>query len=428
MADPQRADASSARGGDSLRPEREENEGSRAYEKTRCVVRFFANHSPPDQLKSVVEDCELLTDDDTLMNFEFVEEVCETAHDDALAVFAFVKDEEGSIVQGIMCREGKLGENVYLYPPAKLAVTVSHSDCSLILPPRPAPPICFPEEVEPYRLALETAFTRYVDMRYADATLANLRPTVRIRRGTAVYSRLLTPEAQRQKGQEKKRTGLLATLPLLKAEADLAQPSFVPSDSETALAFINEAGSWTIYKLTAVMSLRHSNPESCWAAARTLYWEAYFSPSNLRLAIEGEVRVRSHTCEDWNAQIDYRRVFRKASSGDSARETEENSTSSDQQNAGKTAEGAAARRRRETDRRDGLYLEKCEDVKTPAALCRRVLQFIRDKDAGVLREERFFRQVYVPETLRSLRRVLPLTGRSFDWQQQSLQLQPRQQI
>ncbi|CBZ49819.1 putative capping protein alpha-like subunit [Neospora caninum Liverpool] len=393
--------------------------------RNRCIVRFFANNSPPDQLRSVVEDCELLADDETLMGYDFVEEVCEAAHDDSLALFAFVPDDDQPFLQGIMCREGKLSENVYLYPPAKLAVTLSHSTCSLILPPRPAPSTCFPEEVEPYRKALEDAFSRYVELRYSDDAVEPRRSAVRTRHATAVYARIL-PETEKNASEE---TAEPSDGPALPSETD----AYAPPQSAAAVAYVQQGGG-KIYKLTAAMSLRHSNAESCWAAARTSYWEVYFSTANQRLAIEGKVRLRSHTCEDWNAQVDYQRIFvspTEASRGkprempqapeedsNGARETPEQLSDASREKAHASAQEGS----RPAERREGLYVEKCVEVNDPSALVRRVLEFIKDKEADVLGDERHCFQAYVPATLRALRRVLSLTGRTFDWQQQSLQL------
>lgn len=43
-------------------------------------------------------DCELLAEDKTLMNYGFIEDVCETAHDDSFALFPFVLSEDNPAV------------------------------------------------------------------------------------------------------------------------------------------------------------------------------------------------------------------------------------------------------------------------------------------------------------------------------------------
>ncbi|PHJ21495.1 capping alpha-like subunit [Cystoisospora suis] len=438
---------------DAVRPAGEGRGGqvySGAEERERCIVHFFAKHSPPDQLKSVMEDCELLAEDKTLMNFGFIEDVCETAHDDALALFPFVLDGDSTVYVGIMCREGKLSKNTYLHPPLKLIVTVSHADCGVFWPPRPAPSSFFPEELEPYRRALEEAFSHYVSQRYANSAMGSLRSSVRARVATCVYSRII-PEGMAAGASSSApetpsdlRGGSSTPVDGLKNSQEF---TYEPSHSATAIDFIKEGGNGPIHKLTAIMSMRHCNAESCWAASWTAYWEIYFSHVNKRLAVEGEVRVRSHSCEDWNAQLDYRRVFRRlrakghpaptsskvASTGNSgSSDAAANSVScAAPERAASNVEDSCkvdGSRRSRTALRSGLYLENCEDVEEPTGLSMRFMAFLRRTDEDVFNDERQFRHVYVPQTLRALRRVLPFTGRSFDWQQQTLQLQPNQQL
>ncbi|KYK68490.1 putative capping alpha-like subunit [Toxoplasma gondii TgCatPRC2] len=424
MEDAANGDSQLSAGVDAPRSNVEEDSGdAETLAKTRCIVRFFANNSPPDQLKSVVEDCEMLAADGNLMDYDFLEGVLETAHDETLALFAFAPGEGQPVVQGIMCREGKLGDNVYLYPPAKLTVTISHSTCALLLPPRPASPSCFPEELEPYRQALEDTFSCYVGLRYSDDSVEPRRSAVRTRHASAVYSRVLSEnEKETTEASDASSSG----------ESD----TYVPPQSSSAVAFVKEGGG-KVYKLTAAMSLRHSNAESCWAAARTSYWEVYFSVATQRLVIEGEVRLHSHTCEDWNAQVDYRRRFvsREAAAGKGETVGTDNSEEREQKNGNDTpqtaehlppearAKGVSEKHgKRVADWQEGLYVENCRDVEDPTALARHVIEFIKTKETEVLSDEKHYFHVYVPDTLRSLRRVLSLTGRSFDWQQQSLQL------
>lgn len=128
---------------------------------------------------------------------------------------------------------------------------------------------------------------------------------------------------------------------------------------------------------------------------------------------QGEVRVRSHTCEDWNAQLDYKRVFRatraegrpaptyakSASTGNSVSpEAGVNPVSREtQEPAAEDVSGfseTAGSRVKKTALRNGLYLEHCGDVDEPTGLSMRFMSFLRRTDEDIINDERHFRYIY----------------------------------
>lgn len=568
-----------------------ESQQRRKGELGRYIVRFFAINSPPDQLKSVVEDCELLAEDETLMNLSLIEEVCEAAHDESLTLLPFLPPGGTAMPrQLIFCREGKRAANSYIYPPLKLLLVVTHADSALILPPQPLPASEFPELLEPYRQQLEEAFDRYIrDLCERAASRANVfQANAKSRYATSVYSRFVSPasataaaastsstsvepqlavkgaaddaeaaraagaaaagetrEAAATAGASAAASGVSsredASVPRAdsggtaagaadgkgttggsaaaassaassaatnKAEesvgtagaaastsaaasrtgAAAAAAAFAPSPCPERICHFLSGGEargdshanktqdpGPFAKLTAVVSARRMNVDSCWALAWTEVWEIYFSLRTRRLAVEGDIRLHSHSCEDWNAQVIYRRRFcngknsslsTAAVSSDSAAAAvspPSHSSFSPAAAAPAAATPSAAAppssaalvspasaavvsssaapvsssaapgaweetAETETEEGEGLYLKCCEEVTDPAALTRAIVDFIQRKHREVVKEQAFFKHSFTPLMLKRLRRVLSLTGERFDWQQQQIHLQPRQQL
>lgn len=113
------------------------------------------------------------------------------------------------------------------------------------------------------RRALEEAFTHYVSQRYADYAMGSLRSSVRARVATCVYSRVISEGGS---GSAAETSGGLAGKSSASTEAPDSRQEFAyePPHSATAIDFINAGGRGPVHKLTAVMSMRHCNAESCW--------------------------------------------------------------------------------------------------------------------------------------------------------------------
>ncbi|CEM02255.1 unnamed protein product [Vitrella brassicaformis CCMP3155] len=135
-----------------------------SVEEKRRIVRYIMLNSPPGQTQEVLTDCrKLLQNDPEVLSESALSEILAEHNEQKLLA---VRLPQSNLPKGIVCRQGRLADRLYLEPRTKHVFEVAHITQTVAGSVTAAEPSQLPTRAEPYRAALDTAMDGYIATHY----------------------------------------------------------------------------------------------------------------------------------------------------------------------------------------------------------------------------------------------------------------------